>query len=69
MVVVALSLREDAGGQYSLAAQFLASQGQRKKAIATLKQCRDKFLAINLTDHAAVAQQAINELSGHPPAG
>jgi len=34
------------------------------KAIAALEQCRDKFLAINLTDLAAAAEQAINELSG-----
>ncbi|NIN67181.1 MAG: hypothetical protein GTO63_21280 [Anaerolineae bacterium] len=53
---IALSLYEDIGDQYSLArglyyyAQFLASQGQRDKAIAALEQCRDKFLAINLTD-------------------
>jgi hypothetical protein len=67
---IALSLYEDIGDQYSTArgllyyAQFLASKGQRDKAIAALKQCREKFLAINLTDHAAAAQQAINELSG-----
>ncbi|TEU22291.1 MAG: hypothetical protein E3J21_00440 [Anaerolineales bacterium] len=33
-------------------------------AIAALEQCRDKCLAVNLTDHAAAAQQTINELSG-----
>jgi len=66
---IALSLYEDIGDQYSLAralyyyAQFLASQGQRDKAITALEQCRNKFLAINLTDYAAAAQQAINELS------
>jgi tetratricopeptide (TPR) repeat protein len=66
---VALSLYETIGDQYSLAralyyyAQFLAAQGQTDKAIAALEQCRDKFLAIHLTDLAAAAQQAINELS------
>jgi hypothetical protein len=67
---IALSLYEGIGDQYSLArglfyyAQFLAAQGQTDKAIAALEQCRDKFLTINLTDHAAAAQHAINELSG-----
>ena len=67
---IALSLYEDIGDQYSLArglfhyAQFLASQGQTDKAIAALEQCRDKCLSVNLTDHAAAAQQAINQLSG-----
>ena len=61
---IALSLYEAIGDQYSLAAQFLASQGQRDKAIAALEQCRDKFMAINLTDHAATAQQATHDLSG-----
>jgi hypothetical protein len=55
---IALSLYEDIGDQYSLSrglfyyAQFLASEGQHDKAIATL------------TDHAAATQQAINELGG-----
>ena len=67
---MALSLYEDIGDQYSLSrglfyyAQFLASEGQHDKAIATLEQCHDKCLAVNLTDHAADAQHAINELSG-----
>jgi hypothetical protein len=67
---IALSLYENIGDQYSVArglfyyAQFLASRGQTDKAIAALEQCRDKCLAVNLTDHAAAAQQAINELSG-----
>jgi hypothetical protein len=67
---IALSLYEDIGAQYSLArglyyyAQFLASQGQGDKAITALEQCRNKFLAINLTDHAAAVQQFINQLSG-----
>jgi len=67
---VVLLLYEGIGDQYSSArglyycAQFLASQGQTDKAIAALEQCRDKFLAIHLTDLAAAAQQAINELSG-----
>jgi hypothetical protein len=66
---IALSLYESIGDQYSLArglfyyAKFLASQGQTDKAIAALEQCRDKFLVINLTDQAAAAQKAINELS------
>ena len=70
MFRIALSLYEAIGGQYSTArglfyyAQFLASKGQRDKAIAALEQCRDKCLAVNLTDHAAAAQQAINQLSG-----
>jgi hypothetical protein len=72
---VALSLYEGIGSTYGLArglfyyAQFLAAQGQTDQAIAALEQCRDKCLAVNLTDHAATAQQAINELSDHPPAG
>ncbi len=67
---IASLLYEAIGSTYGLArglfyyAQFLASQGQRDKAIAALEQCRDKFLAVNLTDHAATAQQAINQLSG-----
>jgi hypothetical protein len=67
---VASSLYEEIGSTYGLArglfyhAQFLAAQGQRDKAIAALEQCRDKCLSVNLTDHAAVAQQAINQLSG-----
>jgi hypothetical protein len=67
---IALSLYEDISGQYSLArrlyyyAQFLASQGQRDKAITALEQCRNKFLAINLTDYAAAVHQSINQLSG-----
>jgi hypothetical protein len=66
---IAVSLYEGIGDQYSLArglyylAQFLASQGQTDKAIAALEQCRDKCLAINLTDYAAAAQQFIRELS------
>jgi len=67
---IASSLCEAIGDQYSLArglyyyAQFLIAQGQTDKAIAALEQCRDKFMAIHLTDLAAAAQQAINELSG-----
>jgi hypothetical protein len=68
--IIASSLYEDIGDQYSLArglyyyAQFLAGQGQPDKAIAALEQCRDTFTSINLTDLAAAVQQAINELSG-----
>jgi len=67
---IALSLYEEIGDRYSLArglyylAQFLVAQGQTDRAIAALEQCRDLCLAVNLADHAAVAQQAINELSG-----
>ena len=67
---IALSLYEAIGDQYSLArglyyyAQFLAAQGQTDQAIAALEQCRDKFMAIHLTDLAAAAQRAINQLSG-----
>jgi tetratricopeptide (TPR) repeat protein len=67
---IALSLYEAIGDQYSSArglyyyAQFLIAQGQTDKAIAALEQCRDKFLAIHLTDLAAAAQRAINQLSG-----
>ena len=67
---IALSLYEAIGDQYSSArglyyyAQFLTAQGQTDQAITALEQCRDKFLAIHLTDLAAAAQQAINELSG-----
>jgi hypothetical protein len=67
---IAPSLYENIGSTYGLSrglfyyAQFLAAQGQRDKAIAALEQCRDKCLAVNLTDHAAAAQQAINELGG-----
>jgi drug/metabolite transporter (DMT)-like permease len=67
---IALLLYEGIGDQYSSArglyyyAQFLIAQGQTDKAIAALEQCRDKFLAIHLTDLAAAAQQAIHDLSG-----
>ena len=67
---IALSLYEGIGSTYGLArglfyyAQFLAAQGQTDQAIAALEQCRDKCLAVNLTDHAATAQQAIHDLSG-----
>jgi tetratricopeptide (TPR) repeat protein len=67
---VALLLYEAIGDQYSSArglyyyAQFLIAQGQTDKAIAALEECRDKFMAIHLTDLTAAAQQVINELSG-----
>jgi hypothetical protein len=65
---IALLLYEAIGDQYSWArglyhyAQFLIAQGQTDKAIAALEHCRDKFLAIHLTDLAAAAQRAINQV-------